>query len=332
MRKKWLWAIPVVLGGTYVAGPNPSTPQYKTNMPAVPDSALALQTYVSAKESQYKVKPDNEARVVWLNDSSKAKTEYSIVYLHGYSASQAEGDPVHKNIAKKFGCNLFLSRLDGHGIDTTEPMANMTVDSYWESAKEVLAIGRKLGNKVILMGTSTGSSQALQLAAAYPGEIAALLLMSPNIEINNDKAYLLNNPWGLKIAKLVTGSDHNVAKDTRPIYKQYWHYRYPFSSTAELQEMLETSMTPETFKKVTQPTLMLYYYRDSLHQDDVVRVDKMLEMYDQLGTPAALKHKQAMPNTGDHVMGSYIKSNDVAGVQREMERYMMEVLKMDTMR
>ncbi len=332
MRRKWLWAIPVVLGATYLLGPNPSTPQYRTNMPAVPDNSAALESFIAQKESKYKVKPDNEARVVWWNDSIKAKTDYCIVYLHGYSASQAEGDPVHRTMAKKFGCNLFLSRLDGHGIDTTEPMANMTVDSYWESAKEALAIGKQIGKKVILMGTSTGGSQALQLAGMFPNDVHALLLMSPNIAINNDKAYLLNNPWGLNIAKLVTGSDYNIAKDDRPVYKQYWHYRYPFSSTAQLQEMLETSMVPETFKKVKQPALLLYYYKDSLHQDDVVRVDKMLEMFDQLATPAALKHKQAMPNAGDHVMGSYIKSKDVEGVKREVEKYMMETLKLDTIR
>jgi pimeloyl-ACP methyl ester carboxylesterase len=330
MRKKWLWAIPLALGGVYLAGPHPSSPNYTTSMPVVPDSARALEAYIANTEAQHTIKPNNEARVVWWDDSSKAKTSYSIVYLHGYSASQAEGDPVHKNIAKKFGCNLFLARLSGHGIDTTEPMANMTVDSYWESAKEALAIGTKIGHKVIVMGTSTGGSQALQLAGLFPEKVAAILMLSPNIAINNDKAYLLNNPWGLKIAELVTGSDHNVAKDDRPIYQQYWHYRYPFSSTAELQEMLETSMVPETFKKVKQPALLLYYYKDSLHQDDVVRVDKMLWMFDQLSTPAPLKRKQAMPNTGDHVLGSYIKSKDVEGVQHEIEKYMMEVLKLDT--
>ena len=42
------------------------------------------------------------------NDSLKEKTEYAVVYLHGFSASQEEGDPVHYDFAKKFGCNLFL--------------------------------------------------------------------------------------------------------------------------------------------------------------------------------------------------------------------------------
>jgi hypothetical protein len=54
----------------------------------------------------------------------------------------------------------------------------------------------------------------------------------------------------------------------------------------------------------------------------------MLQMFDQLGTNAPLKRKQAMPNTGDHVMGSPIKSKDYEGVQKEIEKYLTEVLKM----
>ena len=329
MSRNWLLAIPVVLGVGYMAGPSPATPVYQTNMPVVPATPAALEQYISANEAVHTLKPDNEARIVWATDSLKKKTPYSIVYLHGFSASQAEGDPVHKNIAAAFGCNLYLSRLAGHGIDTTEPMMNLTADENWESAKQALAIGKQLGNKVILMGTSTGGSNALQLAAAYPDDVAALVLLSPNIAINNDKAWLLNNHWGVQLAKLVTGNDHKVSDDTRPVYKQYWYYRYPFNGAAALQEIIESSMVPATFAKVKQPTLLLYYYKDAIHQDSVVKVDAMLKMYDELGVPANLKRKQAMPNAGDHVLGSYIKSHDVEGVQNAIALFMKEVLKLE---
>ena len=35
-----------------------------------------------------------------------------------------------------------------------------------------------------------------------------------------------------------------------------------------------------------------------------------------------------MPNTGDHVIGGYIKSNDYQGVEIEVTKFMAEVLKM----
>jgi pimeloyl-ACP methyl ester carboxylesterase len=322
---KWLAIIIAILAVVYLLGPNPSTPTYSTDLPSVPSDALALEGYIKYNEAQHKLRPNNEARIIWANDSAKTKTEYVIVYLHGFSASQEEGAPVHRNIAKKFGCNLYLSRLAEHGIDTTEQLINFTPEKYWNSIKQAYAIGKQLGNKVILLGTSNGGSASLQLAAAYP-EVHALILLSPNIGIFDPNAWLANNPWGLQIARAVTGSNYVIPKDERPIYKQYWNSPYRLESIVQLQEYLETAMVPETFTKIKQPALMLYYYRDSIHQDSVVKVSAMKKMFEQLGTPVELKREKAMPNTGDHVIGGYIKSNDVAGVEVEITKFMMEVL------
>jgi len=323
-RKKWLkvlLSIIVLLVVVYLLGPRPESPAYSSALPAVPSEAASLETYVSTNEARHNLKPNNEARIVWF-DSSKTKTAYSIVYLHGFSASQEEGKPIHTNIAKEFGCNLYLSRLAGHGIDTTEPMINLTADELWESAKQALEIGKQIGDKVILMATSTGGSLALKLAADYPTDVYALVLMSPNVALSNDKAYLLNNPWGLQIARAVVGSRYVTATDSTPLYKQYWYWHYPLESTVQLEEFLETSMTKNVFEKVKQPTLMLYYYKDETHQDSVVSVSAMLKMYNEIGTPPNEKIKEAMPDVGDHVMGSYIKSKDLLEVQRAIEQFM----------
>jgi pimeloyl-ACP methyl ester carboxylesterase len=297
-------------------------------MVEVPAEPLSLENYIVANEAAHKVKANNQARIVWANDSLKQKTEYAIVYLHGFSASQEEGNPVHRNIAKTFGCNLYLSRLAEHGIDTSDQLQNLTATNYWESAKQALAIGKQLGNKVILMGTSTGGTQALQLAAAFPNDVAATILYSPNIAINDGNAWLLNNHWGLQIARLVKGSKYLDPADQRPIYQQYWNKPYRLEALAQLQEMLETTMLPSTFKKITQPTLLLYYYKDENNQDKVVKVSAMQKMFEQLATPANLKVQKAMPLTEDHVMASPIKSKDVEGVERETKLFMKQVLQL----
>ena len=323
--RKWWIIILLILVLAYFFGPHPSTPEFATALPSVPADAAGLEQYVINHEAQHTLKPDNEARIVWANDSLKNKTEYAFVYLHGFSASQEEGDPVHRDLAKKFGANLYLSRLAEHGIDTTEALLNFTVEKYWASAQEALAIGKQLGNKVILIGTSTGGTLALKLAADYP-DIYALVLLSPNIAINDPNAWILNNPWGLQVARLVKGSKYNDSEDTRDIYRKYWTYHYRLEAVVNLEELLETTMTKETFQKVKQPTLMLYYYKDDANQDKVVKVSAMKEMFTQLGTPADKKKELAMPNTGDHVIGSPIKSKDVEGVERETEKFMKEVL------
>jgi pimeloyl-ACP methyl ester carboxylesterase len=287
-----------------------------------------LEEYVKGKESKLRIKPENEARIVWADDSAKAKTPFSVVYLHGFTASQEEGDPIHMNFADSFGCNLYLSRLAEHGLVTEEPLRDLTADKYWESAKEALAIGTRLGQKVILMGTSTGGTNALQLAAAYPDKVHGLILLSPNIEIFDPNAPLLNNPWGLQAARLIKKSDYVMSSDQSETYRKYWYSKYRLEGVVALQEMIETTMNKETFSKVKAPVLLMYYYKDAIRQDSVVKVSAMSRMFSQLGTPAAAKREVAVPNAGDHVIGSYIKSGDLSSVQREAFRFGSEVLGM----
>ena len=314
-----------LLAVVYFLGPKPAAPNYNNNLIQVPSDPAALEAYVASNEAKHKVKPDNEARIVWANDSAKAKTPYVIVYLHGFSASQEEGNPVHRNIAKQFGCNMYLARLSEHGIDTTDALVNMTATSLWESAKEAYAIGKQLGDKVILMGTSTGGTVALELASNFE-DVAGLVLYSPNIAINNPSAFLTNNPWGLQIARMVMGGKENVLKNRTDTYKKYWNHQYRLEAVVELQELLETTMIPSHFNKIKCPLLTLYYFKDEKNQDPVVKVSAMKEMFEAVATPANLKRMIPIPEAGNHVLASPIQSNDIVTVEKETALFLEQVM------
>ena len=307
----------------YFLGPQPPKPVLNDALPAVA-SIDALDSYITAMEAPHKIKPNNQAKIIWA-DSSKSQTEYALVYLHGFSASQMEGDPVHQNIAKQFNCNLYLARLAEHGIDTTEDLMNLTADQYWESAKLAYAIGKQIGKKVILMSTSTGGTLALQLASVYP-EIAGLILYSPNIEVFNPSAPLLDNPWGLQIGRAVLKSNYVDIKYKDSAYPKYWNSHYRIEAVVALQNLLEATMTEATFKKIHQPTLALYYYKDEAHQDNVVKVKAIQKMMQQIATPANLKMEIAIPNAGNHVIASPIVSNDIVSVEKATAKFMKEVI------
>ena len=321
---KWLGIIALVLIILYFLGPRPATPVYAKELPVVPTEPAMLEKYIKDREALHQLKSDNEARIVWFNDSLKDKTEYAVVYLHGFGASQKEGDPVHTFFAKKFGCNLYLSRLAEHGVDSSEAMVNLTADKLWNSAKDAFVIGRQLGKQVILLATSTGATLALKLAAEYEG-ISGLILLSPNIAINDPLAWIANNHWGLQIAQLVKGK-YRTTEDTTALEKQYWYNKYRMESVTELQELLETTMKASLFEKVKQPVLMLYYYKDEEHQDKTVKVSAMKRMFRLLGTPDSLKREIAVPNAGEHVIGSYITSKDLQTVENECMKFGKEIL------
>lgn len=333
MNKKILYiTFPIILlSAIYFLGPAPSKPKWDLAVPTVPQDPIALENYIATHESKHKVKRDNEARIVWA-DSSKKKTEYSVVYLHGFSASQEEGDPVHINFAKKFNCNLYLARLADHGVDTTEQLLYFTPDRWWQSSKEALAIGKALGEKVIVMSTSTGGTMALILAAEYPQDIYALINMSPNIQIFHPLAWLSNNPWGLQLARQVVGGNYNVSKPIpgvdMKLQNQYWNDKYRLEAVSQMQEMLEDKMTEQTFKKIKAPSLSLYYYRNEAEQDSTVKVSAILKMNEQLGTTDSLKEAVAIPEAGTHVIGSYIRSKDIFSVERAAENFVVKKLGM----
>jgi pimeloyl-ACP methyl ester carboxylesterase len=323
MKSNWLRISLIVISILviiYYLGPRPATPRYDPLLPAVPQQSRALEQYVSAKEHQHKLKPDNEARVVWY-DSLHRKTPYSVVYLHGFSASQEEGDPVHRDFAKRYGCNMYLSRLDGHGLDTSEPLLTMTATGLWNDAKEALSIGKALGEKVILVTCSTGSTLGLKLAATYPNDIFALINMSPNIAINNDLAFLSNNPWGLELARLVCKGKYRESVPDNTEVGKYWYTKYRLEAVSELQNLLETTMEPSTFRAVKQPALNLYYYKDETHQDQTVRVSAILDMQKQLGTAPTLKEAVPVPNAGAHVMGCYLTGKDIPSVEKAIDSF-----------
>jgi esterase/lipase len=315
----------VLLLIAYFSGPNPDTPNYTKDLPNIPSGAIELENYVAKNESKRKLKPDNEARIVWADTALKQPTEYAIVYLHGFSASQEEGDPVHENIARKFGCNMYLARLAEHGIDTTDQLLYLTADKYWETVKEAYAIGKRLGKKVIVMGTSTGATNALHLASEFP-DVYALILLSPNIEINNGTAWIANNPWGLQVGRYVVGSKEFTPADTTIIYSKYWNTPYRLEAIVALQEYLETTMKPSTYEKIKQPVLMLYYYKNEADQDKVVKVSAMLKMFHALQTPGNLKKSLPVPSAGDHVIAGSIKSKDILTVENEITSFMNTTL------
>ena len=321
----------ILLVGIYFMGPEPDQPVWDMDRAIVPQDPASLEAYVKTQESAHKLKPDNEARIVWA-DFSKRKTAYSVVYLHGFSASQEEGDPIHERFAKSFGCNLYLARMSDHGIDTTEQLLYFTPDRWWKSSKEALAIGKALGEKVIVMSTSTGGTMALVLAAEYPKDVFALINMSPNVAINDPAAWISNNPWGLQLARLVVGGNYNIPK-VKPgvdikLSNQYWNDKYRLEAVCQLEELLEDKMNKATFEKVRQPCLTLYFYKNEQEQDPTVKVSAILEMNSRLSTPDSLKMAVPIPNGGGHVLGSYIVSKDIETVSNEVRKFAIEKLGM----
>ncbi|HFA49399.1 MAG TPA: alpha/beta hydrolase [Bacteroidetes bacterium] len=321
IRKRYL--IPLLLLAAVLLGPRRSYPTFDGKVAALHIPLSELDAYISQKEAAIKnLKPDNEARIVWAD--SIRRTPYSIVYLHGWSASQEEGDPIHEELAKRYGANLFLSRLAGHGINSKDSFLKLTPKDLVESAKEALAIGRLIGEKTILMSCSTGGTLSIYLAAQNPELVHAQLLYSPNIDIYDNSTELLTAPWGKQISEAIMGKYHSFSPPQEAL--QYWTTTYRTEGLICLKSLIETTMVPAIWQKVKQPLFMGYYYKNEEEQDHTVSVADMLEFYKNVSTPEGQKRKVAFPDAGEHVVLSKIYSKDLESVRKESFAFMEEVL------
>lgn len=309
----------------YAVGPSAHFAPITNNTIRLDTNLVQLEQDIQASERKANLRPDNEARIVWANRLQKIRTPYSIVYLPGFSASWAEGDPVHIKLAQRFGCNLYLARTYGHGVNSRDALKDLTPANYAESAERALAIGKQLGQQVLVMGTSAGGMLTLYLAAHHP-EIKGLILYSPCIAVANPALKLVTKPWGKQILNQVFKGDYVVNSYNKPGRDRYWLPQYHTNGLIALQTMLDEFMVPEQFQQVKQPVFMGYYFKDDAHQDKVVSVAAMLTMFDALGTPANQKQKQAFPQAGEHVIASHFTSTDLDGVYRATEKFITTVL------
>lgn len=316
----------IVLVIVYLAGPRLSRIEPDNVLPVVPVSIDSISQYVQEQEAAYPVKPNNESVIIW-SDSVGQPTEYVLLYLHGFTACRYEAYPVTHDFVKEFHVNAYLPRLAGHGLMVDDPLLDMTPVNLYNSAKEALVIAHKLGKKVIIMGTSTGCTLGLMLAADFPQLVDGLILYSPNIKIKNPLAPLLSGPWGLQISRAIHGGKYAVSDDPEDSEDcKYWYCRYRVKAQVYLQQLLDMRMNREEFQKVHQPVFLGYYYKDADHQDQTIEVKAALKMFDELGTPDSEKMKVAFPEAGAHVIACELTSKSVAEVRQQTFEFARRIL------
>lgn len=323
MKKRHYILLPIVtLWVLYRIGPVMDTEPTDNKLPLVMYDINSVESFVKTKEAQYNIRKDNEARILW-GDSANVKTEYVLLYLHGFSASWYEGYPVNVDFAKHFACNAYFARLAEHGLESDAPLLNMTPKRLYDSAKEALLIANTLGDKVIIMSTSTGGTLSLMLAKDFPDLVDGLIMYSPNIEIKQGSAKLLPEPWGLQLGKAVEGEMRQL--EGSPLEDQYWYLNYRIEATVYLQQLLNESMNKETFNQVNCPVFVGYYYKDKDNQDGTVRVSAILEMYDELATQK--KKKVAFADADSHTI-AFVEAGNPDAVTKASIAFAQEYLGM----
>jgi esterase/lipase len=256
-------AAAVTVSGLVLLGPRVGVDENIRDV-AVPDDVEAR---LAAGEARIPgIRAGDHKEIVWA-DSPGVRTSVALVYLHGFSADRHELDPVPRMLADSLGANLFYTRFAGHGRDGVA-MAEASAEDWFQDMAEAVAVGRRLGTHVVLLGTSTGGTLATW-AATRPelaDDIAALLLVSPNFHPRDRTSRLLLWPWGLQLARAVVGPErcwvaHNEGQE------RHWTTCYPTQSLLPMMALVERVRTMD-LGVVTAPTLVVYSPDDQVVDPD----------------------------------------------------------------
>ncbi len=262
-----------------------------------------LDEHLRQKESRFNdIIPGTEKKIFWADPKKKNKTEYSIIYLHGFSATRKETAPISNILAKKLQANLFYTRLTGHGRDGSA-LAEATVNDWLNDTIEAVTIGRLLGKRVIVIGTSTGATLATWLADYDSREdIAAFILISPNFGPKNPASEILNWPWAEYFVPLILGENISWESGNERQMK-YWTKNYPTISLLPMMGLIRL-VKESDLKSISQPFLFIFS-----PEDKIVDPKKPEEIYRTLSS--GNKQKYYVTKSGDpnnHVIAGDILS------------------------
>lgn len=279
-----------------------STPPALVNAATVPALPADIDAYIAASEKRVDEKfhliPNTEKRVLWRDPG--VRTEFAVVYLHGFSATRQETAPLAEQIANALQANLFETRLSGHG-HVEMPLHAVHAEDWLEDAAEALAVGARLGNKVVLIGTSTGGTLALAMSDhATAKSVSHIVLISPNIEPRNRNAKWATRPGGFLIARIVEG-DTRTWTPRNESQARYWSTSYPTNAAIEMMRLV--SLTQSRLPLKIRQNLLVLLSPD----DKVVSPAATRAAFGRIEAP----HKQLVEVTGSLDPSNHVLAGDI---------------------
>ena len=236
-----------------------------------------LDRYLAESEARFDdITEGTEKTIMWAGKAG-GKTPVSIVSIHGFSATRQELSPLADMVATSLNANLFYTRLTGHGRGGSG-MVDGSVNDWVNDASEALEIGRRLGDKVILIGTSTGSTLATWVALQSTNtDLSAMILLSPNFYSANSEMSMLLWPWGQHIAEALIGKVRHW-ESKHPLHEKYWANDYATSSILPLIGLLKI-VNDADIENINTPTQMIYSSKDK-----TISVPAVIDTFARLGS------------------------------------------------
>lgn len=231
----------------------------RPDAPAV-DPPADPQAWLAAREAG--IRPEVAAHIQWAGRPGQA-ADLAILYVHGFSASPAELRPLPEDLARRLGASLLAIRLTGHGRDGAD-LADARAGDWWRDLAEGLAVARRMGRRVVVLGMSTGATLTA-LAARDPqmgGMMDGVVLISPNFALRARDAWMLDLPFARTVLRLA-GDPRRCFVTRNDMHRARWTSCYPASAVLAVGAVLRQARQGN-YRAARAPALFIWSDTDRI--------------------------------------------------------------------
>ncbi len=256
---------------------------------------------MAAQEARFADLRSGTQKVIRWAGTPRERTPMCLLYLHGFSASRQETQPLSSRLSGMLGANAYYPRLSGHGRGL-KALGEASVQDWLVDTRQAFEVATRIGEKVLIVACSTGATLAAWLAATHPHPaMHSLVMISPNYGPADKAAWVLNMPLGLRIAKLLRGPIRGFAP-ANPLHARYWTKRYPMEAAREMMRLLPI-VRGAALESISVPSLVLYS-----EADRVLSVPGIKKFYQRLGGHKHLHQVRNSNEPNQHVLAGNILS------------------------
>ncbi|NCV62482.1 MAG: alpha/beta hydrolase [Betaproteobacteria bacterium] len=299
---KSLAGLLLALAALFFLGPvNEFGPDTPTARQAPPTALADLDPWLQTSESKFEgLRPGTAKGVVWAS-ADKQQTPWSVVYIHGFSATRLETAPLADQVAKALGANLFYTRLSGHGLPG-QAMGEASAQDWMADTLEAVRIGKTLGRKVLVISCSTGSTLSTWLGTTpQAADVSAFVFISPNFGLKNKMSELINGHWGQQIATAISG-DTIRYEQTDPREVVAWTGSYPTKALFPMMALVK-KVRDSDLSAFQKPVLVLYSAADQTVDPEEIKAT-FARLGSQQKSIDAVTYSQSK---GQHVLAGDIR-------------------------
>jgi pimeloyl-ACP methyl ester carboxylesterase len=295
-------------------------------LPPEVQSASDVEEYLSQRDAmEGPVQICAESTISWAQKPG-VKTDLVILNLHGWSASPMEIDPVDARVSSSLKGNLLRYRLTGHGL---RPLERAGMAMRDDASREALlrdacvayACAKKLGERVVIFGSSTGATLAVWLACQPWAEaqrfIASMVFVSPAFALQKPSRaiyqalkwfiVLLPDSMSAAIIHAVIGRTNRLHVISEA-YARAWTTVYPSAATRTPVQLYMTLEVGVDIRTLRVPVLFFVNPKDTIVDGDATRrlllspgLDTEMEVVTDSEMPHVLTGAICSPSTCDAV-------------------------------